>query len=397
MKILSISDLYNLTRNISNRLGYGLGEHPDLTDEERARRLQIADQVVAVMLKVSQVPMTSGSFALDGSGVWAWNVGRRTKGNAENQDDVRCDSCPDDALCEECTAREDGEGDEVFPAGEDTPLDFEQRAIRSARGPSPCKDARWGHKTARVGGTDIYFGYQLHAVVAVPKVGEDYRDAPILIADFDVTAANEDIVDVSLTVLDRIRAGGTPVTELLADRHYSYKVPERWALGLQRRGIQPVLDLSEADQGWSDFEGARLAAGVPHCPSSADRLGHLTSPKPNQSPGVRARHHKAIELRRELAFTGNGKTAAGMPRYRCPARSGSVGCELVPGTVAAAMENGVRVIRDVPLHPGKACRQETIALTLQAKRKVWQSLYWGGPEWRKSYARRTYVEGASAT
>lgn len=99
------------------------------------------------------------------------------------------------------------------------------------------------------------------------------------------------------------------------------------------------------------------------------------------------------ELRRELAFTGNGRTAVGMPRYRCPARSGSVGCPLVPGTVAAAMENRVRVIRDVPLLPGKACTQESITLTLKAKRKVWQLSYRGGPAWRETYARRTYVEG----
>ena len=390
VKVLPISDLYNLTRNLSNRLGYGSGEHPDLTDRERARRVEIADRVVSAMLRASQVPMTSGSFAIDGSGVWSWSVGRRAKSSTEDQDTFHCEDCPDDQLCEQCQAREDGE---VYPVDADPILDAEQQAIRSARGPSPCQDARWGHKTARVGGTEMYFGYQLHAVVAVPKVGEGLRDAPILIADFDVTAANADIVEVSLKVLDRIRAGGTPVTELLADRHYSYKVPERWALELQRRGIQPVLDLSEADQGWSDFEGARLAGGVPHCPTSPDRLGHLTSPKPNQSAEVQARHHKAIEARRELAFTGNGRTAAGMPRYRCPARSGSVGCPLVPGTVAAAMENGVRVIRDVPLHPGKACTQVTITLTIKANRKVWQSLYWGGPEWRKSYARRTYVEG----
>lgn len=373
VKTLTINDFYNLTRKISKLLGYGTGEHPDLTDDDRARRRSTVDGIVTSLLAATQVPMSSGSFAIDGSGVWAWSVGRRRPKPAD---------------------------DEPQPGGEDSldvplqqPPTKPSTATRKAQGPAPCRDATWGYKTARVGGREIYFGYQLHAIVNVPKLGEDRRDAPTLIADFDVTPANEDIVDVSLSLIDRLTARGVGVRELLADRHYSHKVPDRWALQLEQRGVAPVLDLHQTDQGWSEYEGSRLAAGVPHCPSSPDDLGNLPSPSPNESKEVHSKHHMDIAARQELAFTRNGRTAAGNPRFMCPARAGNVGCRLVAGSVPVAITSGLRVVQDVPLNPGKCCTQTTITLQRDTQRKVWQEHYWRGAQWRKSYARRTYVEG----
>jgi hypothetical protein len=135
-------------------------------------------------------------------------------------------------------------------------------------------------KTAKKGGTEVFFGYRLNALVRVPGVRDTKDQEPRLVERFALTPAHLDIVDASLDVIDRIRERGTPLTELLSDRHYSYKTPERWADELAARSIRQVLDLHANDQGFRPYNGARLAAGWLHCPTTPDDLGTINHPGP---------------------------------------------------------------------------------------------------------------------
>jgi hypothetical protein len=42
--------------------------------------------------------MTSGSLAIDGSGLWSWSVGRRAAATTEDEAVNICDARPDDLL-----------------------------------------------------------------------------------------------------------------------------------------------------------------------------------------------------------------------------------------------------------------------------------------------------------
>jgi hypothetical protein len=77
-------------------------------------------------------------------------------------------------------------------------------------------DAAWGTKTAKDGREEGFYGYHEHTLVSAPS-GNQPKDAePRLIVRFELTPADEDIVDVSLSLLDRL---ATPADVLIVDRH----------------------------------------------------------------------------------------------------------------------------------------------------------------------------------
>ena len=71
----------------------------------------------------------------------------------------------------------------------------------------------------------------------------------------------------SIGALDRFAAGGQPLTEVIVDRGFPNYTPDNWAYGLRDRGIEQVLDLSEADYGTRIFNGVTMIAGWPHYPA----------------------------------------------------------------------------------------------------------------------------------
>ena len=91
--------------------------------------------------------------------------------------------------------------------------------------------------------------------------------------------------------------------------------------------------------------------------------------------------------------------ANGRMRLRCPARNGTLGCPLVPGSVPAATTVGLPVVTPpAETDQPKICHQDTVTLRLRTDAqktamKLAQPQYWGTPEWERNYARRTYVEG----
>jgi hypothetical protein len=257
-------------------------------------------------------------------------------------------------------------------------------------------DAAWGTKTAKDGGEESFYGYHEHTLVRVPTGNQPKDTEPRLIARFELTPADDDIVEVSLSLLDRLP---TPASVLIADRHYQYKAVQRWRDQLVERGIEQVFDLRADQHGFTELNHTRWAAGWPHCPATPDHYGTIPRPAANATTKEKQTFRRRINLRQQYAFRRvTSPDPDGTARWECPALAGSIGCPLRPGTVEAHMELGGTII-DNPPDPTSpdfptCCSQRTITLKPGPLRKLIQTHYWGSETWEHEYAKRTYVEGS---
>ncbi|MEZ5377016.1 MAG: hypothetical protein R2733_10940 [Acidimicrobiales bacterium] len=260
-------------------------------------------------------------------------------------------------------------------------------------------DASYGVKTNTSGGSErhtVFFGYFCHALVRVPDKGQAPAIEPRLIESFSLVPADADCVEPSLDAIDRALHHDPGISEILVDREYSYRTPERWIYQLREREIRQVADLHENDQGFRHYQGIKVAAGVPHCPATPDHLGHIRRPSPFASAEEKANFRDQIEERRPYAFRRvTSVDQAGRIRWECPAQAGSVGCPLQGVDVSTAREIGLPVVNaDTSEHRPKCCTQRTVTIDVaDSQPKLTQEDYWGSRAWELSYARRTYIEG----
>jgi hypothetical protein len=357
---------YAITEAIGRHLEFGNASAPELSETERDRRRTALLAMLHDLIVVTLPPAVSTTRAIDGSGLWSH--GRR----------------PHSAR-EELLAR-DANGEDLGDAADISP-----RVARQVADP----DARYGVKTRKDGERETYYGYELHASVRAPDFPGQRGFIPV-IETFEVTPAGTDVVAPTLNLLDRARDLGFKVTEVLVDRHYSYKTAERWARQLIARDIRQVLDLHPHDQGFSDYDGMRFAAGWPHCPATPDHLGTIIRPAPHAAAEAQETFARAIQERGHYALHRITRVSlTSGARYSCPALDGRIGCPLREGTVEVAHEQGLPVVSDPPdpATAPKCCTQRTVTTGLDAHPKLEQSLYWGGEKWRHRNALRTYVEG----
>ncbi|GBE23195.1 MAG TPA: hypothetical protein ENH00_13545 [Actinobacteria bacterium] len=261
--------------------------------------------------------------------------------------------------------------------------------------PDHDPDAAWGVKTHKNGGEEVYYGYQESTLVQVPQ-GDDAADLePRLIVRCEVTAASEDIVDVSLSLLDRLKFAAT---DLIVDRHYSYKAAKRWRDKLVTRGIDQHLDLRKDEQGFTELQHMRWAAGWPHCPATPDVHASIPRPGPSATKEQEKKFLKDIKARRAWAFRRvTSPDTRGCARWECPAVAGSIGCPLRAGSIDAAITLGLPIVEDAP-DPASpdfptCCSQRSVTIKPGKLRKLMQPHYWGSELWQKIYNMRTYVEG----
>ncbi|WP_028652654.1 hypothetical protein [Nocardioides halotolerans] len=395
---MPIDELYHLTRKISAKLAWTGPKADGLTKEEKAQRQDIVREVSDRLLRATLPERPGSSYALDESGIWAWARGRKSRRN------------PTEPAADE--ARDDDEPGGVALADEPAPVAAPGRPL------STCPDATWGTKTGKDGTQDAYFGYGLHALVRIPDLrhGPSFTDEddPVLIAALELTPAATDVVDVSLGLLDRVRAHH-PVKDLAADRHYSYKEWNRWAHQLWTRGIRPVLDLRENEHGFRDYDGAKVAASWPHCPGTPNRLGTIHRPGIGAPKADREKFDDLIAERQTYAMRRvKSHIPDGASRWECPARAGKIGCPHVEGTVEVAHQLDLPVVARPPAEDAKptCCTQRTFMIRVQPpteddtraerdrKTKLAQAMkhaqdeYWGDQRWVTSFNRRTHVEGA---
>ena len=392
--LITLHDFYYLTKRFTERFGYGSSVPELFVDEdvengisanERTERHALLQQMCRQLLDVTIVGPDATAFAIDATGIWSWGKGPRKPTRAEFA-----------ALLDD----PDGAAELDDSANEPPRIDDGGHLVvgmKSVHDP----DGGWGVKTSKAGKNEVFFGYHEHALLQVPGVGEDTDGAPRLIRAFELTPANADIVDVSLRLLDSVHSDGDGERLLLADSHYHYKQFDRWWQQLFRRRWNPLHDLRVDEQGFTEFDRMRWAAGHAHCPATPDPLGTIQRPAvTDKRSESHETFHKQIDLREAYAMVRhNLPDEQGAHRVMCPAIAGKVGCPLRDGTTAAATALGLPFVVNPP-DPNsaeglpKCCTQKTVLTRPPAKiAKLSQSRYWGSREWANLYRRRTYVEG----
>jgi hypothetical protein len=181
--------LYRFNSKLTKCLDFTPSRAPDLTEEERQWRKDQLAELCDQLLASTHIPRPEGAndYAIDSSGFWANKIG-----NSKDKDKITGEN----------------EDDQEQPANES----FDRSQIDSA----------WGYKTAKAGGTEIFFGFDIHAVVRVPNNSRQ-NEEPVLIESMMLTPAGSDIVEPSLTLIDRIIKRGKVIRFLIADRHYNAK------------------------------------------------------------------------------------------------------------------------------------------------------------------------------
>lgn len=397
VEVMKKSELYEISKRITKTLDFTQKRAPLIPKSQRHQRRDNLDAIVAALLETTlpERPKGSHDFALDGSGIWAFEKSKKripksAPPEAEHDEDLLESGRPlevdQEALCEEETEESDLS---------------EAKCGQGSRGES---DATVGAKTHKDGKSRWFFGYDIEACVRVPAISTEevrVRTEPNLVEALVVIPAGKDIVNPCLRMLDRMKVSGKKVESILVDRHYSYKKFDRWLIELMKRGIEQVVDAHAKDQGFEDWDGMRVAAAWAHCPGTPDRLGTITTLPPDPTPEQIVNFNALINERRAYAAKRiNALSSDGKARYGCPALDGSIGCPLRPQTMATAVQANLPIVTDVPDEVGrpKICTQESVQVKISNKdeemvMKMHQRYYWGSKSWRQSYNRRTFVEG----
>ncbi len=397
-------------------LEYGVGSAPDLDAEERQRRHHVIISMSNGMMDVFDLGWKSMVFAMDATGIWSWAKGKRKTAPVVVIDAEKDDLEPEiiEALR---NARETGEmSDDVMKSNDasraQADKDEEDAAKPGVDGttsevpPAPKvgvkashdPDAGWGVKTSKSGKHEVFFGYHEHTLVQVPETDTEKDTEPRLIRRLELTPAAEDVVDVSLRLLDSMP---TRVRDLNVDLHYSYKRIDRWLRQLTRRGIRQHHDLRSDEQGFTEYEGLRWAAGWAHCPKTPDGLGVI--PRPSAFAPLADKEAFSTEIAKRQAYAMrivNQPDENGAVRIECPAWT-TAGCALVAGSVETAVALGLPIIENPPNEERdgeplpRCCAQKTVKVTPPPSvQKLAQPLYWGSKRHSKMFNKRTYVEGS---
>lgn len=253
---VSYDDLHNATRHLRQRWDYGVRSAPDLEADERARRASTIGDVVEALIVATTVPREGGSsWAIDGTGQWAWDRGgARAKRALEQAARDKTQEQIDDLVVEGIEVDENGD---TAPEQQDQPV---PAAIRAA-----MSDAAWGYKTGKDGRKEVGYDFHEHTIVRVPDFDAAPRSEPLLVDGFVLTPANADVVDASLDLIDRIRARHS-FKLLLGDLLYSNLRADRWAYPLAQRGIEQALRLRSDQHKAVDIQGAQMQHAWLHCP-----------------------------------------------------------------------------------------------------------------------------------
>lgn len=390
---VTITDFYNVERAVVRGLSYGEAANAEADENELERRHGTMQQFCDAIMDASVIDRLTLVMAMDATGIWSWGIGPRKPGEALSAMTGLPIGNPD--------ADDDGDDADgsavavdslVLTVNEDDDAADEESAKRVDL------DAGWGVKTSKKGKSEVFFGYHEHTLVQVPDRDKSRDSVPKMIRRFELTAANADIVDVSLRLLDRC----TPAAkDLLVDAHYHYKGVDRWKRELDKREIAQHHTLRKDEHGFTESDRLRWAAGWAHCPGTPDELGDVAAPAANATPEVKATWRRLVRHRELYAMTQHTLPGVdGSHRVKCPALAGKVGCPLRAGTVAAAVAGGSPIIQNPPTTDnGEAlptcCTAQTVTVTPPASvYKLQQRYYFGSQEWETMYMLRTYVEGS---
>ena len=145
---------------------------------------------------------------------------------------------------------------------------------------------------------------------------------------------------------------------------------------LRWRGITQHADLHANDQGFRDYNGAKLAAGWLHCPATPEHLGKLPRPAPNAEKDEHEQFAARIAERGAYALrrVEGPRRSDGPTRWQCPALDGRVGCPLREGSVEIAEDLGLPIVAYPPeaATAPACCTQATVSAGDDAQPKIVQ-------------------------
>lgn len=352
-RAITVRQVRYVLEAINKRLEYTPEVAKGLDDDVRKARQDALQSILDKLLAATMPEHLThgGAYAVDETGVWSWGRGKSTVVNEDTG--------------------------EVETKSKD-------------------KDARWGYKTAKSGETEMYFGYGVFAFARIADEGAEPQSIPILTERIVVRPAATDVVEPILGGIDRLRAEGRSVTEIAADRAWSYKTPDRWANELRARGIEHTLDIHPNDAGVVDQDGMRMIAGSPHCPHTPDDVIDIKRPQSLGKGEALEEFIEKVSEREQYALRRvTGPNATGKERYQCPALAGKIRCPLRSLTAGfpAEMPSVTIPVTAVGMPPAKCCTQVSVTVPGEAQAKLRQRYYWGSRKWVDAYKRRTYVEG----
>jgi len=383
--------LYYAAELVTSRLAYGKSVAEEIGESEVARRRDVVLRASNALLNYTSeaTDVDDSRLAIDATAIWAWARGpyypKPTVAEIEAQEDP--------LIRAELQKLRNGSGATDDLVGANLSSDPKRLVGLDL-------DAAWSGATAKNGGTKRFYGYYAHLIAAVPNARRSDDPAAIapIVRRVELLRATEDVVDVSLRMIDSLPA--LP-EEFLGDRHYSYKEYARWASPLLQRGIRQVLDLRSDDHNAIWLPEGIFVDGFGHCPAMPQE--HLGKHR----PGVFAKQEEHEQFQREMGEREryahgviNLMDSTGRTKLRCPARQYKVACPLFPPSMAVAAELGLPIVNAdlLELEPGeeppRCCSQDSFRITLpEPVAKLNQTYYWGSEAWYRAFRGRTYVEG----
>jgi hypothetical protein len=258
-------------------------------------------------------------------------------------------------------------------------------------------EASWGHRNSSLPGPkgELFFGYYLSAAVMVPE--EHGPAVPEQARRMTLTSCHQDPVRALAPALLAMAAAGIKLSDILGDSGYAHRDAEAWAIPLRQAGAQLIQDLHPHDRGpRGTHHGAIIANGNLYCPATPATLLQLGPlPPAATADDITAHDQQCAELARHKLGRLTSDDADGYHRVTCPAAAGKIRCPLRPASMTLNRDRPE--ILQPPGHPPACCTQQTITVPPATAAKTRQKHDYPGPQWRRSYTRRTSAERTFAT
>ena len=339
---------------------------------------QLVNSVVSAAAKCDYIGMTAAR-ALDSSSFEAHAKTRRVRGGQIVPDDIT-DDIGDEMRDLDSDAIQSALSPTITEKSKWTTLDPEAAAVHM-----PAKNGRRGYQA---------IGYAVHTTVLVPEIGQ--RDVPDLITQVTVRSGDTDYASAAVGLIKAAVAQGQKITEVLGDQGFSSKVPESYAKPLYQMGINCVYDLPKRNAVNRYHGGAVERDGDLFCPSAPD----LTNKLPRISKGASIESQAGTIARYErreafrFAVRAHNVDDHGSCRVECPARRGTVICDLVD---SSARGSSIRPVAIPSANPGTACTNATVTMSpefaARRQRHAYGTMKHVGSTNRRTGVERGYSKG----
>ncbi|GAA1894447.1 transposase [Streptantibioticus ferralitis] len=257
-------------------------------------------------------------------------------------------------------------------------------------------DAREGYRSGTNGGRgQVFCGFDLH--LAVNARTTNGPEVPFVFTGLHLAPAGSHKGEAGIALIDQVRARrpDQPITEVLADRGYSYCTPARWAHPVRARGLEAIIDLHPKQRGQhpGPIPGTVIIDGTLFTDALPPPLRRLPGFPIGMAKEDKAALHQRYDQRAAYAFTPHSRPDIdGYQRFKGPAVAKRVRCPNYPPSLRLPHDRPTtRCARGMPCACGK-----TITLGPQDMAWTRQRTIWGTTAWAADYGRRSAIESGNA-